>query len=197
VAYADAEPGAAVVGRAGQDADAVAGHAADDNPRRAGGPRAKRSKILRIHWIWGAAVRRRAHRQQRPEMATRHAAHTESRAADTRRPLTGTVTSMTAQPARDADPDDPDDPVEILRVLPARFHEQFLDEYYQAAGEAARMVGGYRQLHDLLRLWRLTAAATADPGFDDRLAAAREAIAAGSKDGSATLAEVIAARARP
>jgi hypothetical protein len=33
---------------------------------------------------------------------------------------------MTAQPAEDYDPDDP---VEALRVLPARFHEQFLAEY--------------------------------------------------------------------
>ena len=101
---------------------------------------------------------------------------------------------MTAQPTYDGDPDDP---VEILRVLPAKFHEQFLAEYYRAASEAARKVGGYRQLHDLLRLWRLTAAATSDPGFDGRLAAAREALASGSRDGSATLAEVIAARARP
>lgn len=37
---------------------------------------------------------------------------------------------------------DPDDPVEILRVLPERFHEQFLAEYYEAASEAARQVAG-------------------------------------------------------
>lgn len=49
---------------------------------------------------------------------------------------------------------DPDDPVEILRVLPARFHDQFLREYCGAAAGAARQVGGYRQLHDVLRLWR-------------------------------------------
>jgi hypothetical protein len=89
---------------------------------------------------------------------------------------------------------DPDDPVEILCVLPARFHEQFLGEYYQAAAGAARKVGGYRELHDLLRLWRLTAAAASDPGFGERLSAVHEAIAAGSLDGSASLAEVIAAR---
>jgi len=54
---------------------------------------------------------------------------------------------------------DPDAPVEILRALPARFHDQFLREYYGAAAGAARQVGGYRQLHDVLRLWRLTATA--------------------------------------
>jgi hypothetical protein len=37
---------------------------------------------------------------------------------------------------------DPGDPVEILRVLPERFHDQFLAEYYEAAGEAAHQVGG-------------------------------------------------------
>jgi hypothetical protein len=92
---------------------------------------------------------------------------------------------------------DPDDPVEILSVLPARYHEQFLAEYYQAAAGAARKVGGYRDLHDLLRLWRLTAAAASHPEFDGRLAAVREAIAAGSLDESTSLAEVIAARSQP
>jgi hypothetical protein len=44
---------------------------------------------------------------------------------------------MSAQPVHEPDPDDP---VEILRVLPARFHDQFLAEYYEAASEAARQV---------------------------------------------------------
>jgi hypothetical protein len=46
---------------------------------------------------------------------------------------------MSAQPVHEPDPDDP---VEILRVLPERFHDQFLAEYYEAAGEAAHQVGG-------------------------------------------------------
>jgi hypothetical protein len=46
---------------------------------------------------------------------------------------------MSAQPVYEADPDDP---VEILRVLPARFHDQFLGEYYATAALAARQVGG-------------------------------------------------------
>ena len=70
---------------------------------------------------------------------------------------------MSAQPVAESDPDDP---VEIMRVLPERFHEQFRAEYIAAAAEAARHVEGYRALHDLLRLWRLTAAAYTAPGFE-------------------------------
>lgn len=95
---------------------------------------------------------------------------------------------MSAQPVHDFDPDDP---VEILRVLPARFHDQFLREYYGAATGAARQVGGYRQLHDVLRLWRLTAAAHSDPGFAGRLAAIREAVRTGSLDGSVPIEDAI------
>lgn len=100
---------------------------------------------------------------------------------------------MSAQPVHE---DDPDDPVEILRILPARLHEQFLREYYAAAALAARQVGGYRQLHDVLRLWHLTAVAQSDPGFADRLAAMREAVRIGSRAGSMSLEEAIAARHR-
>jgi hypothetical protein len=95
---------------------------------------------------------------------------------------------MSAQPVYEPDPDDP---VEILHVLPARFHDQFLAEYYQAASEAARQVGGYRQLHDLLRLWRLTAVAYSDPGFDERLQAVREAVRTGSIAGSVPIEELV------
>lgn len=100
---------------------------------------------------------------------------------------------MSAQPVHE---DDPDDPAETLRILPARLHEQFLREYYAAAALAARQVGGYRQLHDVLRLWRLTAVAQSDPGFADRLAAMREAVRIGSRAGSMSLGEAIAARHR-
>jgi hypothetical protein len=50
---------------------------------------------------------------------------------------------MSAQPVHEPDPDDP---VEILRVLPGRFHDQFLAEYYEAAGEviSARMPSSLR-----------------------------------------------------
>jgi Family of unknown function (DUF6247) len=79
--------------------------------------------------------------------------------------------AMTAQEAYDYDPDDP---VEILRVLPSQYHEQFLAEY-DAAVAGARRPEHYRELHHLLRLWRLRAVAYSDPGFDNRLRAAQDA----------------------
>ncbi len=82
---------------------------------------------------------------------------------------------MTAEPADDHDPDDP---VEILRVLPARFHEQFLAEY-DAAVAGARRPEEYRQLHQLLRLWRLSAAAFSDPGYEARRQAVAESVRMG------------------
>lgn len=95
---------------------------------------------------------------------------------------------MSAQPVQEPDPDDP---VEILRVLPERFHDQFLAEYYGAASEAARQVDGYRQLHDLLRLWRLSAAAYSAPGFEERLHALQEAVRTGSLEGSVPIEEIV------
>lgn len=79
---------------------------------------------------------------------------------------------MTALPADDFGPDDP---VEILRVLPSRFHGQFLAEY-DAAVAGARRPEGYGRL---LRLWRLSAVALSDPGYDARRQAVEETVAAG------------------
>src|SRR5580658_5535170 len=76
---------------------------------------------------------------------------------------------MTAVPADDYDPDDP---VEILTVLPARYHQQFQADY-EAALTGARKPQGYRHLQHVLRLWRLRAVAYSDPTFEDRLQAAR------------------------
>lgn len=84
---------------------------------------------------------------------------------------------MTAQLADDYDPDDP---VEILRVLPARFHEQFLAEY-DAAVAGARRPEQYRHLHDLLRLWRLSAVAFSDPGYETRRQAVEDAVRTGRR----------------
>jgi Family of unknown function (DUF6247) len=95
---------------------------------------------------------------------------------------------MSAQPVHESDPDDP---VAILRVLPERFHDHFLAEYYQAASEAARQVGRYRQLHDLLRRWRLSAVAYSAPGFEERLHAVQEAVRTGSLEGSVPIEEVV------
>jgi hypothetical protein len=69
---------------------------------------------------------------------------------------------------------DPDDPGEILRILPARWHEQFLGEY-RAALDAAREVRRWPQLSKLLRRWHLRAIAYADPGFETAAQEARDA----------------------
>jgi hypothetical protein len=94
---------------------------------------------------------------------------------------------MSAQPVQEYDPDDP---IEILRVLPEQHHEQFLAEY-SAAAEGARRVEGYRALHDLLRLWRLTAIAHSDPGFEARHERAREAARTGSTEGWVPIEEIV------
>ena len=91
--------------------------------------------------------------------------------------LCAMIGRMTAQPTEDYDPDDP---VEILRILPARFHEKFLAEYDAAVAEARRPEQ-YRHLHHMLRLWRLRATAYSDPGYEARLESAR----AGSDDWTA------------
>jgi hypothetical protein len=85
--------------------------------------------------------------------------------------------NMTAQPTYDYDPDDP---VEILRVLPAQYHEQFLAEY-EAAVAGARLPEHYRELHHLLRLWRLSAVAFSDPGYETRLGEAQESARTGRR----------------
>jgi hypothetical protein len=71
-----------------------------------------------------------------------------------------------------ADEYDPDDPVEILAILPDQYHQQFLSEY-DAAVAGARRPDQYRQLHSMLRLWRLRAVAYSDPSFESRLESAR------------------------
>jgi Family of unknown function (DUF6247) len=87
---------------------------------------------------------------------------------------------VTAQSAYEYDPDDP---VEILRVLPSQFHEQFLAEY-DAAVANARRPEHYHELHHLLRLWRLRATAYSDPGYEGRLQAVQDAIRSGQRDGT-------------
>jgi hypothetical protein len=87
---------------------------------------------------------------------------------------------MDRMTARLVDDYDPDDPVEILRVLPAEFHEQFLAEY-DAAVAGARRPEQYRQLRQLLRLWRLRAVAFSDPGYEARRQAVAEAVRTGRR----------------
>jgi Family of unknown function (DUF6247) len=84
---------------------------------------------------------------------------------------------MTAQPVDDYDPADP---VEILHILPGRFHEQFLAEY-EVAVAGARRPEQYRELHRLLQLWRLSAVAFADPGYEARRMEVEESVRAGRR----------------
>ena len=77
------------------------------------------------------------------------------------------------------DDHDPDDPVEILGVLPEGYHTQFLAEYAVAV-EGALRPEQFRQLQELLRMWRLRAVAYSGAGYEERLAAARQGGAAGA-----------------
>jgi hypothetical protein len=83
---------------------------------------------------------------------------------------------MGAQPVQGYDPDDP---MEIMRVLPARYHEQFLADY-DAAAASARRPDQYHELLQTLRLWRLRAAAYSDPGFEARLEEVRSGAGGGT-----------------
>jgi hypothetical protein len=76
---------------------------------------------------------------------------------------------MTAQPMQGPQ----DDPSEILRLLPAKWHEQFLAEYHGAL-DAAHEVWRFQQLREVLRMWRLRAVAYSDPGYEQAMQAARE-----------------------
>ena len=64
-------------------------------------------------------------------------------------------------------------------MLPEGYHAQFLAEY-AAAVEGARRPEHFRQLQELLRLWRLRSVAYSGPGYEERLAGARHGRAAGS-----------------
>ena len=79
---------------------------------------------------------------------------------------------MTAE-ARVPEPD-PNDPAAILRLLPERYHPQFLREYGLAI-EQARQPEQYRMLQNLLRMWRLRAVAYSDPDFSLRQSSAGSA----------------------
>ncbi|WP_283138520.1 DUF6247 family protein [Rhizohabitans arisaemae] len=65
------------------------------------------------------------------------------------------------------------DPAEILRILPERWHEQFLGEYHSAL-DAAHEVWRFKQLRELLHVWRLHAIAVSNPDFDRAERAVRE-----------------------
>ena len=64
-------------------------------------------------------------------------------------------------------------------MLPEDYHAQFLVEY-GAAVEGARRPEQFRQLQQLLRMWRLRAVAYSGPGYEERLVAASRGGAAGA-----------------
>lgn len=97
---------------------------------------------------------------------------------------------MTAQPVS-GDESGINDPAEILRVLPGRYHEQFRSEYVSAV-EHARDPEGFRGLAELLRLWRLRAAAYSEPGYAERLAQAE----AGETSDDVEAAQLMSGRPR-
>ncbi|MDQ6740993.1 MAG: DUF6247 family protein [Actinomycetota bacterium] len=63
-------------------------------------------------------------------------------------------------------------------MLPGGDHAQFLAEY-TAAVEGALRPEQFRQLQELLRMWRLRAVAYSGTGYEERLAAASHGGAAG------------------
>jgi len=80
---------------------------------------------------------------------------------------------MSAEPVHVEDPDDPE---VILRDLPEQERAQFLRQYHEAV-DAAYDPAGYRQLRSLLHAWRLTVAATRQPGYYEELEAVRNGTA--------------------
>lgn len=77
-------------------------------------------------------------------------------------------------PAQPAHTPEPDDPAEILRILSARWHDQFLQEYH-AALEAAHEVRQWSNLRGLLHRWWLRALAYSDLTFEGAAQEARQA----------------------
>jgi hypothetical protein len=82
---------------------------------------------------------------------------------------------MTAQPVEHGDPHDP---VSILADLPEDEREFFLSQYHEAV-EAARDPAGWKDLRQLLRLWRFHADATSEPGYWEAREAARNGTGGG------------------
>lgn len=80
---------------------------------------------------------------------------------------------MCAQPVH---AEDPDDPKVILRDLPEHERAEFLRQYHEAV-DAAHDPAGYRRLRSLLHTWRLTVAATGQPGYYEELKAVRNGTA--------------------
>jgi hypothetical protein len=74
---------------------------------------------------------------------------------------------------------DPDSPEEILRVLPAEYHDEFLREYEWALVSALKNYLNYGELRRKLRVWRLRADTYRDPGFMSEFERARHVLETG------------------
>ena len=68
--------------------------------------------------------------------------------------------------------EDPNDPEVIHRDLPERERSEFLRQYH-AAVDGAHDLTAFRQLQQLLHVWRLAVIATNQPGYYEELAAVR------------------------
>lgn len=95
---------------------------------------------------------------------------------------------MTAQPLLDPDPDDP---AEILRALPQDCAEIFLAEYREAM-KLAQDPAAFPAVRKLLRLWRLRAVMSSDPGYQQDLAK----LMSGDHSGSVPLDDLLGAQLR-
>ena len=80
---------------------------------------------------------------------------------------------MSAEPEHAEDPDDPE---VILRDLPEQERTEFIRQYHEAV-DAAHDPAGYRRLRSLLRVWRLTVAATRQAGYYEELEAVQDGTA--------------------
>lgn len=81
---------------------------------------------------------------------------------------------MTAQPVGPTDSHDPGyDPGAIFTALPGRLRAVFKAEY-DAALDAAHDFARYKQIREVLHLWRMRAVAHSHPGYEAGIQAALE-----------------------
>ncbi len=79
---------------------------------------------------------------------------------------------MSAQPIEEHDPRDPQ---VILRALPERECDEFLQQYHDAV-DAAHDPAGYKQLQQVLHTWSLAVVATNKPGYYEALEDAKNGV---------------------
>jgi hypothetical protein len=80
-----------------------------------------------------------------------------------------TLASTTAQPT----PAHGNDPVAIFDALPERFRADFRADY-ETALDAAHDLAKFKQIREVLHLWRLRSLAYSHPHYEDAIKAAKE-----------------------